>query len=461
MERKLWNVFKYFLIFGAVAGAIAYILLAPMAEEEPDHERDTFLMGIRAEGVELGGKTFAEAEELMRKREAELREGIFLDLHHGEETYRLTARDLSAEFDTRDVLEEAFRLGKSGSPLQRRKVRRETAERGKEYSVSHKLGTVDEARIDEICNDIFLEPQNASMKFSAAENFTYTHEKNGMEADREELLKRIQQACVSGEPKEIEIPVKEIPAEITLEQLKKETVLRVKYATSFAEEPYNDKNRVTNIKKSVNLFNKSEKSTLAPGEQLSLNEVLGDRTEEGGWKLAPGYIYGRTEDQPGGGVCQVSTTLYGAALKADLKIVDRKNHSIPVGYAEKGLDATISTGGPDLVIENNTDAVIYLRAWISAEEKLYFEIYGKPFDGFDEIRLETELVREIEPEGEMEIVTDESMTADEEEIVVRRRNGSEWKSYKVYRKNGETVKRVLADTSVYKAYNGEKKVGVS
>lgn len=461
MKGKIWKICKYFLIIGAVAGAVAYILLAPMAEEAPDYERDTFLPGVSAGGVALGGRTFAEAEELLRAKEEELRGEIFLELRYGEEKYRLTAQELSVRFNTQEVLAEAFSLGRSGSPLQRRKLRREIAEQGRDHPITYCFGEADRGRIEEICAGIDRAPQNASMKFSAAENFTYTHEQSGIEADREELLRQINAVCAAGELREIEIPVREVPAEVTLEQLKSETVLRVKYATSFAEAPYNDKNRVSNVKKSVELFNRSENSTLEPGEQLSLNEVLGDRTEEGGWKLAPGYVSGRTEDQPGGGVCQVSTTLYGAALKADLKIVDRKNHSIPVGYAEKGLDATISTGGPDLVIENNTGGRIYLRAWISAEQKLYFEIYGKPFEGFDEIRLETELVREIEPEGEMEIITDETMTADQEEIVVKRRKGSEWKTYQVYRKNGETVKRVLADTSVYKAYNGQKKVGVS
>ena len=72
---------------------------------------------------------------------------------------------------------------------------------------------------------------------------------------------------------------------------------------------------------------------------VSLNAILGDRTEANGWKLAPGYVSGRSEDQPGGGVCQISSTLYCAALKADLSIVQRQNHSIPVGYIAQGLDA--------------------------------------------------------------------------------------------------------------------------
>jgi vancomycin resistance protein YoaR len=211
----------------------------------------------------------------------------------------------------------------------------------------------------------------------------------------------------------------------------------------------------------VKLFNGSDKSVLAPGEKLSLNDILGDRTEAAGWKLAPGYVRGKTEDQPGGGVCQVSTTLYCAALKADLEIVSRVNHSIPVGYADRGLDATISTGGPDLVIRNNTKENLYLRTWISAEQKLYFEIYGLPFEGFDSIGLDTEKLREIEPEGEMQVTVDETLTADEEEIIVERRRGSEWETYKCYQRNGKVIKRKSAGKSIYKAFSGEKIVGTS
>ena len=158
-------------------------------------------------------------------------------------------------------------------------------------------------------------------------------------------------------------------------------------------------------------------------------------------------------------LCKLAKQTAAMLPGADLEIVERSNHSIPVGYADLGTDATISTGGPDLVLRNNTKSRIYLRAWIGADQKLYFEIYGVPFDGFDSIRIETKKLREILPEGEMQVTVDEALTADEEEIVVKRREGSEWETFKCYQQNGKVIKCVSVGKSIYKAFAGEKIVG--
>lgn len=464
MARKLWNVLKYMLLAAGFGVSVAYIIFAPQALTENAAEEEiiqgTFLQGISIEGVEIGGKTVGEARELLREKEQEILSGAYLELVYGEEVFRLDARDLSASLNTEEVLESAILLGKSGSEAERYKIRKKVAE-GKDYALVRKLGGVDKLRIEEICAEIEREPKNAEMQFSASERFSYAEEQDGLQVIRDVLEERLEEAIRGNKSVQINIPTLPVKPEVTVEDLRRKTVLRAKFATSFADSPYNNPNRVANIKKSVKLFNGSEKSVLAPGEKLSLNDILGDRTEARGWKLAPGYVRGRTEDQPGGGVCQISTTLYCTALKADLEIVSRSNHSMPVGYAERGLDATISTGGPDLVIRNNTKDRIYLRAWISAEEKLYFEIYGLPFEGFDEIRLETEKLREIDPEGEMQVTVDENLTADEEEIVVERRKGSEWETFQCYQQNGKVIKRKSVGKSLYKAFAGEKIVGTS
>lgn len=461
MARKIWSVLKYILPVLGIAAAAAYIIFSPqdLTKESAaaEIERGTFLQGISVEDAEIGGLTYAEARELLREKEQEILSGVYIDLKYGDEVFRLNAEDLSARINTEDVLRSALLLGKSGSEAERYRVRKKVAE-GKEYALVCTRGAVNQARIEEISAAIDRAPEDASMDFSAAENFTYVQEKDGVEVMQEELMRLI---ADTANRSEIEIPTQTIRADVTAEDLRSKAVLRAKFATSFAEEPYNNPNRVANIKKSVKLFNSSRKCVLAPGEKLSLNDILGDRTEAGGWKLAPGYVRGKTEDQPGGGVCQVSTTLYCAALKADLEIIERSNHSMPVGYADLGTDATISTGGPDLVLRNNTKSRIYLRAWIGADQKLYFEIYGLPFDGFDSIQIETKKLRDIPPDGEMQVTVDETLTADEEEIVVKRREGSEWETFKCYQLNGKVIKRVSAGRSVYKAFAGEKIVGTS
>lgn len=111
-------------------------------------------------------------------------------------------------------------------------------------------------------------------------------------------------------------------------------------------------NRITNL----TLAAKScDGVTLMPGETFSYNETLGERTAENGYKSATVYVNGQTAEGLGGGICQVSTTLFVAALYADLEIVQRSNHSLTVSYVPMGMDAAVSWGGPDLQIRNNTD----------------------------------------------------------------------------------------------------------
>lgn len=103
---------------------------------------------------------------------------------------------------------------------------------------------------------------------------------------------------------------------------------------------------------------------LQPGETLSYNDALGPRTKENGYKPAPAYSGTTLVDSYGGGICQVSSTLYYCAMLADLEIVSRINHGFAVGYIELGMDATVSMGGPDFVFRNNTNFPIQIEAWL-------------------------------------------------------------------------------------------------
>ena len=130
---------------------------------------------------------------------------------------------------------------------------------------------------------------------------------------------------------------------------------------------------------------------LLPGEEFSYNESVGERTTERGFKPAPAYSGTKLVDSVGGGVCQGSSTLYYAALLADMEIIFRINHGFPVNYLPWGLDATVSWGGPDLQFRNSSNYPVMLKAevsdghmkmWIMGTEerdyysKLDFEITG-------------------------------------------------------------------------------------
>lgn len=123
-----------------------------------------------------------------------------------------------------------------------------------------------------------------------------------------------------------------------------------------------DKNRNNNLRRACESM---DGLVLQPGEVFSYNDTLGPRTKENGYLRAGAYSGWELVQSYGGGICQGSTTIYGAALYADLEIVHRKNHGYMVGYTEPGLDATVNWGGPDFQFRNSTHFPIKIAAEVS------------------------------------------------------------------------------------------------
>ena len=125
-------------------------------------------------------------------------------------------------------------------------------------------------------------------------------------------------------------------------------------------------NRISNLRKACGLLNGIE---IMPGETFSYNLALGERTAEGGWLPAPAYADGEVKQEYGGGICQVSSTLFNAVLYSNLKIVERECHQFQVGYLPAGMDATVSWGWPDFKFCNNKEYPIRINAWFDEDTK--------------------------------------------------------------------------------------------
>jgi vancomycin resistance protein YoaR len=125
---------------------------------------------------------------------------------------------------------------------------------------------------------------------------------------------------------------------------------------------------------------------LAPGETFSYNDTVGPRTTKRGWLDAPTFLDGQVVPSPGGGVCQVSTTLYNAVLRAGLGIVQRSHHSMAVHYVEPGRDATVAYGNIDFRFRNTTPAPVLVAASTKGG-RLTFSLYGAAPDAPQQISL--------------------------------------------------------------------------
>jgi hypothetical protein len=168
----------------------------------------------------------------------------------------------------------------------------------------------------------------------------------------------------------VEIPLKEAPKRVPDEELEKIREVVSSYSTRFSA---GNRPRSANIRLAASFLNRL---VVMPGERVSYNDSVGRRTLKRGFKVAGVFINGQHDTGVGGGICQVSTTLYNAALYANLKVVRRQNHSLPVPYVPQGRDATVDYGNIDLVIENSMKTPIALMSEY-VPGRLTFRILGE------------------------------------------------------------------------------------
>lgn len=195
-----------------------------------------------------------------------------------------------------------------------------------------------------------------------------------------------------------------------------------------------------------------------PGEIFSYNTHVGPITEANGYTY--GYVIGdngETVKGLGGGICQASSTLYNAVVRADLQIVERNNHTIPSAYIEKGKDAMVSNWS-DFKFKNNTDYPIVIVGTCVETQYVQFDIYGRKLDPGVTIDLAATFTGEEQPK-EAKRVRNDSLQPGEEVVKREPIVGSYWSTDKVYYKDGVEFKRVPLNKSHYWAYQALIEVG--
>ena len=200
-------------------------------------------------------------------------------------------------------------------------------------------------------------------------------EVKGMEVDVAKAEKQWEAAAVM---ETIEIPIKMIDPEITAEKLK-EVIFHDKLGDCMTYLWGSTANRISNIRTACSRF---DGMVMQPGDSFSYNEVVGERTAEAGFLPAPTYNGTAHEMGLGGGICQVSSTLYNAVQYANLKVNERVCHTMLVGYLDAGLDATVDWPSTDFVFTNDHNYPIKLKAWVDdSGRQLTIEIWGTDEDG--------------------------------------------------------------------------------
>lgn len=264
-----------------------------------------------------------------------------------------------------------------------------------------------------------------------------TPERVGMELDTDATFQKLKVAGL--ENNEIEVAVKKGTPRVSDADLAKITDVVSEYTTRYSE---GNANRAHNIK---NAAQRLTGMILLPGETFSFNKMLGQRTAKNGFKLAGVYNNGKHDFDIGGGICQVSSTLYNSVLLANLKVKTRSNHTFPVPYVPVGRDATVSFPAPDFSFVNNYDAPIALSVRAGGGS-ITFRILGVK---------DPELKVAIESAGHSswsrgeKVINDPSLPPGRRVVEEKGGSGHKITTYRVVYKGGEVVERQSLGVSLY------------
>ncbi|MBR5236593.1 MAG: VanW family protein [Clostridia bacterium] len=224
---------------------------------------------------------------------------------------------------------------------------------------------------------------------------------------------------------------------------------------------YSTKYNAGDVPRSHNVALASQKINevvLAPGDVFSYNDTVGPRTTERGFRVANVYVGNRVEPGVGGGICQVSSTLYNAVVLADLKIETRTNHSLPVTYVPLGRDATVSYGSIDFKFSNNTEAPIKIVASAGGGINK-IAIYGTKENKNKTIEISSQCIATSAPK----LLQKEDPTLPEGTVEVEQKgaNGSTYNTYKITKENGKVVKSEFLAKSTYVASDRIEIIGTA
>lgn len=403
--------------------------------------------GVYIEDIDLGGKTLQEAESLLS---AKFQIPVIkkkINITANGRTYTIDFSELEAKYNIEKVAEAAFNYGKQENIINKYRLIKSPEKKEYKLAFSYDSKVIDEV-LDKIEQEVKKEPSSAKISIIAG-NIKITPEVKGSYLQKDKLREAII-SNIDGEPVSetvnLEAPIEIVRPEITTEKLSAINNKVSSFSTAFAT---STANRINNIELATKAINGT---LLMPGETFSFNETVGERTKARGYKEAGVIIGDKIESGIGGGICQVSSTLYNAMLRAEVPSVERRNHSLPLAYIGKGLDATVDWGHIDYKFKNTLEYPVYIEGYVE-NKKVYFNVYSNVKLTEKTYEMVTEITDVIEPK--VKYIDNPTMNKGEEKVIKKASAGYKVKAYRKTFANGKLIKTELISTDTYRAVNGE------
>lgn len=395
--------------------------------------------------IAVGGMTEAQANEAVESYVESLGDKQFT-LTVDDQSVTATADDLGIAWSNPVIVKDAAGIGRTGNLIERYKSKKDLEHENLVFDIEY---TADREKVRH-----YLEAHTQSMNQEPVnfglvrENgaFSITDGQNGVavdvDASVDEIVSYVEDTWMQTDAS-LELAASVVEPEGTKEQLERVKDVLGTFTTDFGT---SSAGRAQNVRNGASKINGT---VLYPGEQFSVYEAVNPFTAENGYELAGSYENGTTVQTYGGGICQVSTTLYNAVIRAELAINERYCHSMIVGYVKPSMDAAIAGTYKDLKFTNNYDFPIYIEGYTSGMQ-ITFSIYGEETrDANREVIFESETTSTTEPKVQFVTASDQPIGYVQQTQSAH--TGYTAKLWKVVKENGVEVSREPYNNSTYNA----------
>lgn len=396
---------------------------------------------INVYGINIGGLNRDQAIALLEEKLPNVIMDKNLKVVVGDKSLELKYDTLNPSYNFEAIADNALAYGKDKGLFAKNSL-----VKGKNPIELNAEITYDEEALvafeDRVLKEVGVEPKNATIDLSSG-SISVVPEVLGKTVDKDELHNKLIESINGNSSHEAELTfdLKEQDAKIKAEDLKNITGEISSYSNNYINTA---DGRVKNMQIAAGIINGT---IVMPGEEFSYNDLIGDTTPDKGYEKANTYVGNKIVPDYGGGICQVSTTLYRTVMRANIRSTERMNHSLTVSYSEPGLDATVAYPYIDYKFVNTYDFPIYIQGYAS-DGVVNFAIYGNvEAMGNKTYELVNEVHEKYSPEVKYE--DDSTMEAGTEKVVGNGMPGYKASSYQVTYENGVEVNREFIATDIY------------
>lgn len=457
-KRLKWIIsIGVIILIGLSLGTIGYMYT------QVSEFGNMFAENVYIEDLAVGGLTKEEAKLKLEQMISDRINQQSIVFKNEKSSIEVPFSTLGITYNIDEIIDRAFDVGREGNFFKQYGIAKNGLETKQSFELTH---SIDENKLNDAlancADEFYIAPINATLKRKNRQ-FITTKEVNGMAlnipATKEKALSVLSEINdLEAHRVEVEVVMEEVLPEYTEASFQNVQTLVSSFSTSYNN---SSMNRNENIRVAAEKINRM----LLPDEVFYLSNQLEPFTEEQGYKNAGTIVNGKIEDSLGGGICQVSSTLYNALLLTDLEIVSRQNHSLAVSYVPLGRDATYNTGTIDFKFKNNSGYPIFIEAYCE-NNQVITNIYGhESLKSNYDIKFESEIT-EVIPAPATKYEDDPTLDEGKEVVETTAIDGKRVNLYKLYYKDGVLKKRVLVNSSYYRARaavikRGTKKVAPS